>query len=139
MKIKNIKNILVYIFIYIFIVGCESNSFEPEFTFLDVYLNDEKDENNYYHIDYIGTPYHSVQYNTIPNERVFWGSPNDFDVDWMGQTFIEPVINYSTYADDLGNGQQMFYINDDMVGDTLVIYGYVNQLIWDSVFIIIED
>ena len=139
MKIKNIKNILVYIFIYIFIVGCESNPFSPEITFLDVYLSSETDENGYYHINYIGSLYHSVQYQTTPNQRVFWGSPNTFNVDWMGQTFVDPIINYSTYADEWGNGQQMFYLNEEMVGDTLVICGYVNEYVWENIFVIVEE
>ena len=42
----------------------------------------------------------------------------------MGQIFWEPVINYSTYSGDDGEGQQLFYVNPTLIGDTLDIFGY---------------
>ena len=133
-----IKNIISYIFIYIFIVGCESNSLSPDLTFLDIYLDNNKDENGYYHIEYTGTPYHSDFYQKTPNRRVVWGSEDTFSTDWMFNTFEEPIINNSTYSDDWGNGQQLFYLNGDAVGDTMLIVGYVNQIAWDYLYFIIE-
>ena len=55
------------------LVGCD-NPLEPEFTFLSIHLDSEKDSNGYYHIDYNGTTYEHVYYQTTPNQRVIWGS-----------------------------------------------------------------
>ena len=106
---------------------------------MDVYSESSLDENGYYHLEYDGYNYDKVFYETSPQERVFWGSPNDFDVEWMGETFTTPIINYSTYANNFGEGQQMFYVSQDMIGDTLLIIGYVNELVWDEVLIILEN
>ena len=131
------------IFIYMLLCGCSEggNPLTPEieFSFLNIHSESNLDENGYYHLEYDGYNYDKVFYETLPEERVFWGSPNDFDVEWMGETFTTPIINYSTYADNFGEGQQMFYVSQDMVGDTLLIIGYVNQLVWDEVLIILEN
>ena len=98
----------------------------------------DADENGYYHIEYTGTTYHSVYYQTMPNERVFWGSPDNFTTEWMWEEFETPIISYSTYADEWGNGQQLFYIDSESIGDTLMIYGYVNNIAWDYLYFVIE-
>jgi hypothetical protein len=138
-----VRNLVNYILIAIVLCGCSeySNPLTPENTdsFLNVYMNSTEDNNGYYHLEYDDLNYNSVLYQTEPEQRVFWGSPNDFDVEWMGEIFTTPIINYSTYADYDGNGQQMFYVDQSMVGDTLQICGMLNSLVWDNVFIILED
>ena len=57
----------------------------------------------------------------------------------MGQEYEQPIINYSTYADEDGRGEQFFVLNEDMVGDTLLIFGYINSISWNYVYIIVED
>ena len=103
-------------------VGCD-NPLEPEITFLNIYLDSEKDSNGYYHIDYNGTTYKHVYYQTTPNQRVRWGSEDTFSIDWMFNTYEEPIINYSTYADDW---------------DTMMIVGYINEVAWDYLYFILE-
>ena len=118
-------------------VGCD-NPLEPEITFLNIYLDSEKDSNGYYHIDYNGTTYKHVYYQTTPNQRVYWGSEDTFSIDWMFNTYEEPIINYSTYADDWGSGQQLFYLDSEAVGDTMMIVGYINEVAWDYLYFILE-
>ena len=43
-----------FVVLILLLVGCDTNPFEPEFTFLDIHLNSEVDSNGYYHIDYDG-------------------------------------------------------------------------------------
>ena len=118
-------------------VGCD-NPLEPEITFLNIYLDSEKDSNGYYHIDYNGTTYKHVYYQTTPNQRVHWGSEDTFSIDWMYNTYEEPIINYSTYADEWGSGQQLFYLDSEAVGDTMMIVGYINEIAWDYLYFILE-
>ena len=46
----------ILIVLTLLLVSCD-NPLEPEFTFLSIHLNSEKDSNGYYHIDYNGTTY----------------------------------------------------------------------------------
>ena len=74
-----------------------------------------------------------------------WGTSSSWTLtalplfEWMGEIFTTPIINYSTYANDEGYGQQMFYVDPTMIGDTLLIYGHVNENISDYIYIILED
>ena len=107
----------------------------------------EKDSNGYYHFSYNPTgqsesDYGAVYYiTTDPVTRVGWYSPDSFFVEFMGQIIGEPVIQYSTYSGDDGEGQQLFYVNPTLIGDTLDIYGYYfnNNLIIDSVKVIVDN
>tara|TARA_Y100000034_G_C6731203_1_gene323935 strand:+ start:34 stop:459 length:426 start_codon:yes stop_codon:yes gene_type:complete len=107
--------------------------------FLVISMEDFKDENGYYHVEYTGSTYHSVEYLTDPNGRVFWNSPDTFSVYWMYEEFQQPIISYSTYADDYGDGQQFFVTAPASIGDTLMIFGYVGQDVWDYLYFILED
>tara|TARA_R100001082_G_C4294954_1_gene129839 strand:- start:332 stop:727 length:396 start_codon:yes stop_codon:yes gene_type:complete len=124
--------------IILLLVGCD-NPLESEFTFLNIHLDSEKDSNGYYHIDYNGTTYEHVYYQTTPNQRVHWGSEDTFSIDWMFNTYEEPIINYSTYADDWGSGQQLFYLDSEAIGDTMMIVGYIDELTWDYLYFILEE
>ena len=141
-NLNKIKHLFL-LFIYMLLCGCSegSNPLTPNFevSFLNVHSEGNLDENGYYHLEYDGLSYDRVSYQTSPHERVFWGSVNDFDVEWMGEIFTTPIINFSTYANNLGEGQQMFYIDQTMIGDTLQIFGYVDTFIWDEILIILED
>ena len=119
------------------LVGC-NNPLEPEITFLNIHLDSDKDSNGYYHIDYNGTTYEHVYYQTTPNQRVRWGSEDTFTIEWMFNIYEEPIINYSTYADSYGGGQQLFYLNEEAIGDTMMIVGYINQTAWDYLYFILE-
>tara|TARA_B100000700_G_scaffold326426_1_gene437937 strand:- start:227 stop:904 length:678 start_codon:yes stop_codon:yes gene_type:complete len=107
----------------------------------------ELDSNGYYHFSYNPTGQSESDYGTVyymttdPVTRVGWSSPDSFYVYHMGQIFWEPVINYSTYSGSDGEGQQLFYVNPTLIGDTLDIYGYYfyHPEIIDSVKVIIGE
>ena len=67
--------------------------------------------------------YTSVAYNTLPLQRVFWSSPDSFDVYYHGILLRYCIINYSTYAREDGSGKQMIYLDKSMIGKTLTIIG----------------
>ena len=106
------------------------------------------DKDGYYHFQYpsdvsmnpkdYGTIYYAT---TNPMARILWMSPDSFYVEHMGKLFGESVINYSTYSDNKGKGQQLFYVNPTLIGDTLDIFGYYYYYlnIIDSVKIIIDN
>jgi hypothetical protein len=56
----------------------------------------------------------------------------------MFNTYEEPIINYSTYSNQYGEGQQLFYLNQEAIGDTMVIVGYINENVWDYLYFIIK-
>ena len=105
------------------------------------------DDNGYYHFPYDPTGQSDSDYGTVyymttdPETRVGWFSPDSFYVEHMGQIFWDPVINYSTYSGSDGEGQQLFYVNPTLWGDTLDIYGYYYYYpdIIDSVKVIIDN
>ena len=87
-------------------------------------------ENGYYIYNYpIGSPssYTQVKYNTDELTRVFWTSTDSFTYIYQGITITEPIINYSTYSNDDGDGQQLVYIYQDHIRDTLDIIGCVDE------------
>jgi len=147
------KNLLLFT---LFLFSCNDNPFEGENCCsdspnnLDIYdvwkQNDSlsKDSNGYYHFGYnpVGmsnSDYGAVKYLTEqPLTKVFWASPDSFFVYYMDQWFGDPIINYSTYSGDNGYGQQLFYVYPPFVGDTLTIYGYIDSIIIDTVFVIVE-
>tara|TARA_R110002020_G_scaffold182326_1_gene377704 strand:+ start:917 stop:1339 length:423 start_codon:yes stop_codon:yes gene_type:complete len=113
---------------------------EEDNSFIELYMNTDKDENGYYLIDYPNwndNSYTAVYYNTTPANRVFWTSPDSFTVYHWGEAITEPIINYSTYSNDDGSGQQMVYLYSDFIGDTLTIIGYVNEDIYSTLDFIV--
>ena len=134
---KKILLILSILFLY----SCEdfSNPLLNDFKYVSIWLEDTQDTNGYYHVEYDETNYHSVYFLTEANGRVYWDSPNTFDVWWQHQNFEVPIVNYSTYANENGSGQQLFYLDETMIGDTLMIFGYVDNSAWDYLYLILED
>lgn len=116
---------------------------EPQYE-LDIYLNYELDNNGYYHLQYpnhLNNSYGSVHYQITPPEldRTFWFSPDSFSVLHQGQIITSPVICCSTYSNGTtGKGQQMFYLNHTLVGDTLDLIGCLTSDNCSSVSLILH-
>jgi len=68
--------------------------------------------------------------------RVFWSSDDFFTMIYWGREYHYPVINYSTYSDDEGSGQQLFYVYQQHIGDTLDLVACADEC--KSVSVIIE-
>jgi hypothetical protein len=73
------------------------------------------------------------------NGRIFWTSQDSFEYVYQGILFKECVINYSTYClDEVGDDvinpkyecQQLIYLNQSLIGDTIEIVGYYNEEIF---------
>lgn len=141
------KNI-IYIF-FILSLGCSDLSDiwqepdEPQYE-LDIYLNYELDDTGFYHLQYpshLNNSYGSVHYEITPPvlDRTFWFSPDSFSVLHQGQLITSPVICCSTYSNGTtGKGQQMFYLNPTLVGDTLDLVGCLSAENCSSVSLIIH-
>tara|TARA_Y100001973_G_C5014518_1_gene240007 strand:+ start:220 stop:633 length:414 start_codon:yes stop_codon:yes gene_type:complete len=119
---------LILIFISLLVISCDDNFMSPQETndYLNLQMNTTLDNNGFYLIDYPDWEVHSytsVQYETLPYTRVFWTSEDTFTAEHWGQEIIEPIINFSTYSDSDGLGQQMIYLYQDFIGDTLMVYG----------------
>ena len=129
---------IVLVLMCMFFIGCES-IFGPEITCLNIEGCDYDfeitteyylDENNYYHFQLTGVydedTYGMVNVTSEPMVRIYWTSPDEFTVNHMGYPMVEPIIQHSTYTNDDGVGNQMFWIDYEAVGDTLTIYGSTN-------------
>ena len=136
------------ILILILVVSCGDydnilNSEEKESspTPFHLWLEENMDENGFYHKTYPrgnASSYGRVYCETLPTQRVFWGSPNTFDTYYQQQWFSTPIIQYSTYSSSDGIGQQLFYMYEQFIGDTLTIVGGLSEETWDYVQIIIH-
>ena len=105
-------------------------------TFLEVSSELTYDGDIYYYTYPIDqtNDYIPVDFSTNPQERVYWSSPDLFYVQLMnGDTVWDPVVNFSTYADDQGLGKQMVYVNSTLIGDTLNIIGTITTFEGDEI------
>ena len=119
---------LRYILILL-LIGCSDYNSEREPSSLSVYM-DLPVVNGYYVYDYpneLVNSYTSVRYNTDEITRVFWTSSDSFTIEHQGYPITEPIINYSTYSDNNGNGKQLVYLYQNHIGDTLDIIGCVDE------------
>ena len=74
--------------------------------------------------------YFKVDYHSLPQQRVFWNSPDMFYVEMWNDTIWTEVVNYSTYADDTATGHQLVYVNPTLIGDTLNVIGTINNILY---------
>ena len=82
---------------------------------LNLYMETEMDDGNYL-LNMGMYNYNSVKYTTSqPYIRVFWGSVDSFYVSYQNQIIGSPIINYSTYSNGEGEGQQMIFISSDLI------------------------
>ena len=148
--------IIKFILVILFLFSCDGSAFDDTYTppltdnslnIYDVWKQNsplEKDSNGFYHFPYNPTgtsdsDYGTVKYTTeIPITLVNWDSPDEFCVLFQIQMICQPIINFSTYSGSDGYGQQLFYVDSNLIGDTLTIYGNINSNIIDTAFVIIE-
>jgi len=130
------------------VVGCgdydnilNSEEEESEPTPFRLYLDEEMDGNGFYHKTYprgSGNSYGRIYCETIPTQRVFWSSPNTFDTYHQQQWFSTPIIQYSTYTSNEGTTQQLYYLYEQFIGDTLYLVGGLSEETWSYVSVIID-
>ena len=147
MKNKN-NCIFIYIFILMLTMGCQNSVGyeEDENRTLNVYLTDERDENGYYHFDYVSNTHHHLYVKTEPYQRVYWATPDSFYVqheEFENIYWSTPIVSNSIYADENGDGQQLFYVYENNVGDTLMVIGfywleYPTEHVSDTLYVVVE-
>jgi|TARA_B100000085_G_C18182011_1_gene365984 hypothetical protein len=145
-----LKKILSFIFIYIFMVGCETTIYAPsECTecILELSIpNLSKDLNGYYRLNWLDgnlQTFARVEADVGNSyESVGWTSDTYFNGCTWG--YCEPVsiVNESSYSDMDGIAYTLIGIYEDNIGDTAMIYcGYyrMGKQYLDSLGVIIDE
>tara|TARA_Y100001963_G_scaffold44552_1_gene62536 strand:+ start:612 stop:1082 length:471 start_codon:yes stop_codon:yes gene_type:complete len=129
---------LILIISLIYLVSCEK-----EYTYLEetqiysslelhsdlsITVLDNDTTYNFFYPEENNNSYFIINYNTAQYQRVFWESPNMFYTVMWQDTIWTPVVDYSTYADENGEGKQVIYINKNSIGDTLNIIAQTNSI-----------
>ena len=120
MLLKVISNVLLLLIF----TNCQNSiSNAEEETPLEIYMNYPY-QDGYYYLDYPAgaeSSYGRVHFNTNPITRVFWSSVNTYTFIYWGVEYTYPIIDNSTYSDQYGKGQQLFYIYPAHIGETFEI------------------
>jgi len=126
-----VKKVMVYIFIYIFIVGCSDNIGSCSDCYLEIEAPSlEIDNNGYYHMT------HLSQYNqTFTTLDANTGSINEHQkVAWIAnkeiyiQGYWTNLVNQNSYTDSDGIAHTVLSIWEQFIGDTIMIYaGYTDN------------
>ena len=66
---------------------------------------------------------------------VWWDCTGYWEYEHMGEDFVVPIINHSSYTDANGEANTMFGPMSEMVGDTIGIYSGYRDLIWETVYV----
>ena len=123
-------------FLIFILIGCDyptdSEADLQEDLFLILYMNDTKD-GSLYLVDYPQKDcdwisfYASVKYLTTPATSVFFTLTDGNTMYNQNSPITEPTINYFTYSKDDGSGEQIIYLNENMLNDTLMLIGCLNE------------
>jgi len=124
-----IKNLFVYIFIYIFIIGCENNIVGPNCSNCQLEIsapNLYMDNNGYYHMQflngYVQTFTTLDAYIGSPYEKLAWATEEQYIIEYMGQEYPTYLVNTSSYSDDEGTAHTVLGVWGYFVGDTITVY-----------------
>ena len=118
------------------LIGCDyPTDLESDFhedLFIILYMNNP-DDGSLYLVDYPQKDcdrisFHaSVKYLTTPATRVFWTLPDGNTIYNQNFPITESTINYFTYSKDDGSGEEIIYLNENMLNDTLTVIGCLNE------------
>ena len=138
------KQIGMLVFL-LFLIGCKSSELtyeENEITYSLILSMDHPKEGNYYLVDYPNESIHSytsVLYQIDPPhplQRIFWYSEDTFTIYHMGFPITEPIVNYSTYSSENGDGKRLVYLYQPFIGDTLSVIGCIDEICEEIEFIV---
>ena len=132
-----IRNLISYIFIYVLLIGCESNilapsecesDFEMEMGSSDLVI----DENGYYHIEWLNNYTQTfatleVVTNTEGYNAIYWSC--DSGIEYNGE-YIS-CVNGVSYTDE-GVAKQTMAVWEEMIGDTLIVYSGFEDWCYDT-------
>ena len=136
MERKMIKNIILYIFIYVFMMGCES-PLESEFCESQSHINMASSnlvlgDDGYYHMlfidGYIQT-FGLLEASTgVIHWPVGWISNKEYNIEFQGQDNWTNLVNQTSYTDDEGIARTVLGVWEVFVGDTIKVYaGYHDE------------
>ncbi len=124
------------LWLILLLIGCDyptdSEADFHEDLFLILYMNNP-DDGSLYLVDYPQKDcdrisFHaSVKYLTTPATRVFWTLPDGNTIYNQNFPITESTINYFTYSKDDGSGEEIIYLNENMLNDTLTVIGCLNE------------
>ena len=89
----------------------------------------------------------SVKYLTAPATKVSWTLPDGNTIYNQNSAITEPTllcgcnscVNYFSYSKDDGSGEKIIYLNENMLNDTLMVIGCLNEDYCKSLkFIVME-
>tara|TARA_Y100001973_G_C5008178_1_gene237033 strand:+ start:193 stop:627 length:435 start_codon:yes stop_codon:yes gene_type:complete len=141
-----VKNIIINIFIYILLIGCES-PLVCEDCYLDISAPSlQMDENGYYHMKFLGS--YTQTFSTLEAQTGITG--HNQKVKWLSNRKIliaghwTDLVNNSSYTDeDDGKAYTVVSAWKNFVGDTVKVYsGYTDNcdiLHVDSLEIVINN
>ena len=130
-----LRNIVSFIFIYIFIIGCDNSitgTQECSDCVLKLTTELEMDENGYYHLDfndaYIQTFARIDAQVGHDDEYVGWTSNTYYCLDWNGFQQCNYVVNNASYSADDGVDSTILGVHDVHIGMTVTVYcGYYDD------------
>ena len=127
-----VKKVMVYIFIYIFIVGCSNITCDDCYLEIES-LSLQMDYNGYYHMEFDGSGFSNQTFTTLKAEtritdkyqKVKRISAYEYN---MGNNNWVNLVNQTSYSDDEGKAYTVLGVWDFFIGDTIKVYaGYHNE------------
>ena len=142
-----VKKLIMYIFIYIMLMGCESSlrpNDEPEYYLSVSAPSLWSDSNGYYHIEWDG------ELQTFTTLMANTGSPDTYQkLGWVSDTEVKisdiwtNCVNGNSYTDDVGKAYTVLSVWGILVGDTItVLAGYhdeYNNHYIDSLRVVVDN
>ena len=132
-----VKNIFLYIFIYVLCIGCSgdnlTNSNSCDYCKLELSANElDNDNNGYYHLyfnnDYAQTFTKITADIGYEYEYVGWTSDTYFVIETNGYQEQVNVVNGSSYTNSEGFAYTMLGVYEQNIGDTVIVYcGYYDD------------
>ena len=144
-----VKKLIPYIFIYIFLIGCDVQTLNPSGTdcqdcFLNIDAPDlELDVNGYYHIEFLNQyiqTFSTLEANTGTSyQKVSWVSNKEVNVGgyWTN------TVGGNSYTDDVGFAYTTLSVWEILIGDTIKVYcvykDSFDKLYVDSLGVIVDN
>ena len=130
-----VKNIFLYIFIYVLCIGCETPIICDD-CYLDVSADLHMDENGYYHLQFLNG--HVQTFSTLEvktgitkyNQKVKWLSNKEILI----AGYWTSLVNQSSYTDNDGKAYTVLGVWENFIGDTIKVYNKPTNLDSASVF-----
>ena len=142
------KKCFLTLIIFLLLTSCEDNflGWNLYYEYLDITLDThhslvlEYDNNGFYHIEFDPLATYLLDFETTPFENIYWGFSNNFLVEWIGANYEQPKYNSLLSSGDIdGGGVQLYFLDHSMIGDTLSIFGYISETMYDGIVLIIHD